>query len=188
MRRARLLPLALLPLIAACASSGTTSMGRTGGTLPALMVTTQLLNAGGETLGTAVLTQEKDGVRVTATLTGLPAGTYAIHLHAVGKCEAPAFTSAGGHFNPAMKQHGSLNPMGEHAGDLPNIVVDDDRRGSLDGFRTGLRLVDGDAPLIDADGAAVVVHAGPDDYKTDPAGNAGARVACGVVASGKAPK
>ncbi len=174
--------LLLLPFVAACASKGV-SMGKSGGAPPALIVTTQLLNASGETLGTATLTQEKDGVRVTASLIGLPAGNYAIHLHSVGKCEAPDFKTAGGHFNPGMKQHGHLNPAGEHSGDLPNISVGSDRKGSLNELRTGLRLVDGDMPLIDADGAAVVVHAGPDDYKTDPSGNSGARIACGVVAA-----
>ncbi len=177
----RLLPvLLLLPALAACAGNGE-SMGKIGGAPPKLLITTQLLAPGGEALGTATLAQESDGVKVTAQVSGLPAGTYAMHLHAVGKCEGPGFTSAGGHFNPALKQHGNLNPAGEHSGDLPNIVVGDGRKGSLDALRSGLRLVDGDAPLLDADGAAVVLHAQPDDYKTDPAGNAGARIACGVV-------
>ena len=181
----RLFPVALLlpaVALAACASQGE-SMGRIGGAAPKLLITTQLLGPGGEALGIATLAQENDGVQVTAALSGLPAGSYAMHLHAVGKCEGPVFTSAGGHFNPAMKQHGQLNPAGEHSGDLPNIVVGDDRKGSMTALRPGLRLVDGDAPLLDADGAAVVVHAQPDDYKTDPAGNAGARIACGVVAA-----
>lgn len=176
----RLLPLLLLPVLAACASKGE-SMGKTGGAAPKLMVTTQLLTPAGEPLGTATLTQEGDGVQVSASLSGPPAGTYAIHLHSVGKCEGPDFKTAGGHFNPAMKQHGHLNPAGEHSGDLDNITVAANRKGSLVESRPGLRLVDGDAPLIDADGAAVVLHAQPDDYKTDPTGNAGDRIACGVL-------
>lgn len=183
-----LLPLLALPLLAACTNSASTSMGKTHGAAPALIINSELVNGAGEPIGTAMLTQEPAGTRVTATLTGLPAGTYAIHLHAVGKCEGPTFTTAGGHFNPAMKQHGSLNPAGEHAGDLPNVVVGDDHRGTLDAVRAGLRLVDGDAPLLDTDGAAIVVHAGPDDYRTDPAGNAGARIGCGVLAHGKQVK
>ena len=180
----RVIPTLLLPVIAgslaACAGNGE-SMGRMGGAPPRLMITTELLSAGGESLGKATLAQEADGVRVTAAVSGLAAGSYAVHLHAVGKCEGPDFTSAGGHFNPAMKQHGRLNPAGEHSGDLPNITVGDDRKGTLDALRPGLRLVDGDSPLLDADGAAVVLHAQADDYRSDPAGNAGARIACGVV-------
>ncbi len=180
MRLLPLLPLLIMPVLAACGANGE-SMGRMGGAAPRLLVTTAMLGPGGETLGTATLAQEAEGVKVTATLTGLPAGSYGVHLHAVGKCDGPDFTSAGGHFNPATKQHGNLNPAGEHAGDLPNITIGADRRGTLDAMRPGLRLVDGDAPLIDADGAAIVLHAAPDDYRTDPSGNSGARIACGVI-------
>ena len=179
------LPLLVLPLLIGACAGNSTSMGRTRGAPPALLLTTALLGPAGETLGQATVTQEADGARVSATLNGLPPGTYALHLHAIGKCEAPGFTSAGGHFNPGAKQHGHLNPAGEHAGDLPNIEVGADRRGRLDAERPGLRLVDGATPLIDADGAAIVLHAAPDDYKTDPSGNAGARIACGVLAYGK---
>ncbi len=178
----------LLPVVAllmGCAESKTTSLGRSGGTAPKLIITTQLLAANGASVGTATLMQEADGTRVTASLAGLSPGEYALHLHAVGKCEGPDFKSAGGHFNPGMKQHGHLNPMGEHAGDLPNITIGADGRGSIDALRPGLRMVDGDMPLVDADGAAIVLHAGPDDYRTDPAGNAGARIACGVISHGK---
>ncbi len=178
---ALLLPaLLILPLLAACQNGGT-SMGRTRGTPPSLAITTDLRNAAGEALGRATVSQEAEGVKVVADVVGLPAGDYAIHLHAVGKCEGPAFTSAGPHFNPAMKQHGHLNPAGEHAGDLPNINVGADRKGRLDAVRPGLRLADGTTPLLDADGAAVVLHAAADDYRTDPAGNAGTRIACGVL-------
>lgn len=180
------LPLLLLLPLAACATQGE-SLGQTRDAPPSLMLTTDLLGPAGENLGTATLSQQADGTRVSATVTGLPPGTYAIHLHTVGKCEAPGFTTAGGHFNPTQKQHGNLNPAGEHAGDLPNITVGDDRRGRLDAVRPGLRLVDGDTPLVDADGGAVLVHASPDDYRTDPSGNAGARIACGVVSHGRKP-
>ncbi|MFZ4690849.1 MAG: superoxide dismutase family protein [Polymorphobacter sp.] len=179
------LPLLMLTLFAACADKGVTSMGRTRGAAPSLIITSELVNAAGSPVGTARLTQEAEGVRVIASFTSLPPGEFAVHLHAVGRCDAPGFTTAGGHFNPAMKQHGHLNPAGEHAGDLPNVIVSDDRKGTLDAARSGLRLVDGNAPLVDADGAAIVVHAGPDDYRTDPAGNAGARIACGVLSHGK---
>ena len=177
----------LLPLLAltACATGNVTSMGKTGGAAPPLIITTDLIGSTGAPIGTATVRQEAEGTRVLAMVSGLPPGNYALHLHAVGRCEAPDFTSAGGHFNPAMKQHGHLNPMGEHAGDLPNLEVTADRQGRVDVLRPGLRLADGDAPLIDIDGAAIVLHAAPDDYRTDPTGNAGARIACGVLAHGR---
>jgi Cu-Zn family superoxide dismutase len=175
------LPLAALLALAACGPSHTTSLGKMGGAPPSVLASTQLLGPNGELRGTATLTQEPDGVRVSADVSSLPPGPYAIHLHAVGRCDPPDFKTAGGHFNPAMKQHGMENPMGSHAGDLPNITVNADGKGHLVYDRPSLRLIDGDAPLLDADGAAVVLHAGPDDYRTDPAGNAGARIACGVL-------
>ncbi len=181
MRRLSVVAALILVPVVVLAKPHAVSMGVIKDAPPSLVAATQLLGANGELLGTATLTQEPDGVRVTADVAGLPQGVYAIHLHAIGKCDAPDFKSAGGHFNPEMKQHGMDNPMGSHAGDLPNITVDANRRGHLSYDRTGLRLVDGPAPLLDADGAAVVLHGQADDYKTDPAGNAGPRIACGVL-------
>jgi Cu-Zn family superoxide dismutase len=177
-----LLSLLALPLVFACADTTARSMGKTRAAPPAAIIGTSLIGSDGQIVGNATLTQEAEGTRITMTVTGVPIGTHAVHLHAIGRCEGPAFTSAGGHFNPDMKQHGNRNPMGDHAGDLPNLVVGDDHRGTLDHVRIGLRLVDGASPLLDADGAAVVVHAGPDDFASDPAGNAGGRIACGVIA------
>lgn len=148
---------------------------------PSIEATTQLLGANGELRGTATLSQEADGTHVRARLTGLKEGSYAIHIHAVGKCEAPKFTSAGPHFNPTAKMHGRDNPMGPHLGDLPNVLVGSSGTGEVDATIAGLTLTGGPAPLLDADGAAVVLHAGPDDYRTDPSGNSGDRIACGVV-------
>jgi Cu-Zn family superoxide dismutase len=108
-------------------------------------------------------------------------GTYAAHVHTVGACTAPDFTSAGPHWNPTGAQHGRNNPAGMHKGDLPNLSVGTDGRGSLEFLIAGAALRGGAAPLLDADGAAVVIHAQADDYRTDPAGNAGARIACGVL-------
>jgi Cu-Zn family superoxide dismutase len=178
----RLSPIAALVLVAGCAHGGMT-MGRTKDAPPPLTATTQLLGPNGELHGTATLTQLTGATAVHAHVEGLPPGTYAIHLHSVGSCEGPKFTSAGGHFNPTMMKHGKDNPMGPHLGDLPNVVVGANGTGTLDYTVAGLQLVGGPAPLLDADGAAVVVHAGPDDYKTDPSGNSGDRIACGSLAA-----
>ncbi|HYJ81193.1 MAG TPA: superoxide dismutase family protein [Longimicrobiaceae bacterium] len=135
-----------------------------------------LRDAGGQEIGTLMLEQAGGMVRITGGLSGLAAGQHGIHLHAVGRCEPP-FESAGPHWNPASRQHGLQNPQGPHAGDLANLDVSGDGIGNLDATVEG-RLRGG---VVDADGAAIVVHAGPDDNRTDPSGNSGARVACGVV-------
>ncbi|WP_310498887.1 superoxide dismutase family protein [Sandarakinorhabdus sp.] len=160
------------------------SLGRFGGSAPSLLISTRLLTAGGDELGTVQVMQEKDGTRVIAEIKGLPPGEYALHLHSVGACTGPDFTSAGPHFNPDARQHGRDNPMGAHAGDLPNLIVSASGIAMLDALQPGLKLAEGTAPLLDADGAAVVLHARPDDYRSDPAGNAGARIACGVLRRG----
>ena len=180
------LVVAAFAVLAGCSSSGT-SMGRIRDVPPKTIVVSEMIGSSGDPIGKAVLSQEAGGTRIQLDINGLPAGTYGVHLHAVGKCETPAFTSAAGHFNPGMTQHGRMNPAGEHAGDLPNLVVGADRHGVLDAVKADLRLADGAAPLLDGDGAAIMVHAGPDDYKTDPSGNSGARIACGVISSGKPP-
>lgn len=130
-------------------------------------------------LGILAFSEESGGIRVTGKLTGLPPGERAIHIHTVGQCEAP-FTSAGPHWNPEGKQHGKDNPQGSHFGDMLNITVDDDGSVEID-ETTPNGSFGGDMGLFDADGASIVIHAGPDDYKTDPAGNAGDRIACGVI-------
>jgi Cu-Zn family superoxide dismutase len=160
------------------------SLGRVTGAPPSLMLSTRLLAADGNSLGEVELLQMGEGVQLIARVKGLPAGDYAMHLHAVGRCVGPDFASAGPHFNPEGRQHGRDNPMGAHAGDLPNIQVDARGTGDLNIMLPGLRLADGAAPLLDADGAAVVLHAKPDDYRSDPAGNAGARIACGEIKQG----
>jgi Cu-Zn family superoxide dismutase len=145
--------------------------------------TANMINAAGESVGTATITPtvRGTGVLINITLHGLPAGTHALHIHTVGKCDKPDFTSAGGHFNPGMKEHGTENPKGAHAGDLPNVEFlarGDDHVSMAVG---GVTLGPGPNSLFHPGGTALVIHASPDDNKTDPAGNAGARIACGVI-------
>lgn len=143
--------------------------------------TAVLMDASGARKGSVGFTQTKEGLAITVAATGLPAGTKGIHIHSVGKCEGPGFDSAGAHWNPAAHQHGTENPQGSHMGDLKNIVIGTDGAGALAALIPNGRLKDGPMPLMDADGAAVVVHTAADDYKTDPSGNSGKRIACGVV-------
>jgi len=140
----------------------------------------ELRNEQGQKVGDVSLKQTPHGVLMTVDLQGLPAGEHAFHIHEVGKCEPP-FKSAGGHFNPTHKQHGIENPAGMHAGDLPNLYVPENGKLKVDVFATAVTLGKGKNSLFDADGSSLVIHAGPDDCKTDPAGDAGARIACGVV-------
>lgn len=139
-----------------------------------------LTNAEGRAVGSVTLIETPHGVLMHASLMGLPEGTHAFHIHQTGTC-VPPFTSAGGHFNPIAKQHGIENAMGMHAGDLPNIYVPADGKLAFDAVAAGVTLGAGPGSLFKEGGTAIVIHAGADDYKGDPAGNAGARIACGVV-------
>lgn len=141
---------------------------------------TMLRNAKGDNVGVAKLTDTPHGVLIEADFAGMSEGTHAFHIHEVGKCEPP-FASAGGHFNPGSKQHGFENPEGYHVGDLPNVVIPSSGSAKVRAFVPQVRLDSGPAKLFDADGSALVVHAGTDDYKSDPSGGAGDRIACGVV-------
>ena len=138
------------------------------------------IDAQGKAVGTVTVMPMASATVFQLDLTGLPPGPHAIHVHAVGTCAPPGFESAGPHFNPHAKQHGLNNPQGHHAGDLPNITVRED--GTLQTqIVIGPLPARGDGGLADGDGAAVVIHASVDDYVTDPAGNAGARIACAVL-------
>ncbi|MCP3101142.1 superoxide dismutase family protein [Myxococcus sp. K15C18031901] len=135
-------------------------------------------DAQGKDLGEITLEQTAGGVVIKGTLTNLAPGEHAIHIHEVGKCEAPDFKTAGGHFNPTKKAHGIMATKGKHHGDLPNLYVDPEGKVQFDTFATGGLTV---KSLFDKDGSAIVVHAKQDDYYSDPTGDAGGRIACGVV-------
>lgn len=141
----------------------------------------EIVDGQGQTKGRAMLMQGKDGIHVAVQGVGLTPGVHAVHIHTTGACTAPDFKDAGGHWNPTMKQHGHDNPAGQHMGDMPNMIVAADGTGKLETVIAGAMMTGGDKPLLDADGAAVVIHAAADDYKSDPAGNAGGRIACGII-------
>ena len=140
----------------------------------------ELKDARGVRVGEATLQDTSQGVKVSATFSELPPGDHAFHVHAVGRCEPP-FESAGGHFNPTQHQHGRDNPQGPHLGDMPNVQVADRKTASIEVVLKGATLGSGPNRLLDADGASLVVHQSGDDYVSDPAGNSGSRIACGVI-------
>lgn len=173
----RTLPLAALAVLATtgCATTYEDAESQVG--------SAALVDRNGNPVGTANLYMQAGEVTVSVSLSGLPQGMHAVHLHTTGDCSADDFTSAGGHLNPMGNQHGSLNPQGAHLGDLPNAEVSDA------GIGTVSTILDGSAETVlaqifDADGTAMVVHEGPDDYRSDPAGAAGSRIACGVFEQG----
>ena len=170
----------LLPLALALAACHTGAAPGVGGSRHA---SATLVDAGGRNVGTVQIAERSGGVvALTGTLHDLPPGSHGIHFHAVGQCDAAAaFASAGAHFNPGARKHGLDSPEGPHAGDLPMVVVAADGRATLDLSTDRVTLGEGPTSLFDADGSALVLHAAPDDQRTDPSGNSGARIACGVV-------
>jgi superoxide dismutase, Cu-Zn family len=163
--------------VAASVPGTTTNANRVADTAHAVQAVVR--NVAGRELGTLTLADSPEGIQITGRLAGLPPGDHGIHLHMVGQCVAP-FASAGGHWNPSNMEHGTDNPRGPHLGDMRNIAVAADSS-VLVSVTTPGGTLRGTNLLLDTDGAAIVVHAGADDYRSNPAGNSGDRVACGVV-------
>ncbi len=164
--------------VAACVPSG--APGDAGAPPTVSQASARIADSSGRQLAVASAAQQNDGLRISVSASGLRPGSYGLHVHAVGRCDAPDFTSAGPHWNPTMRQHGSQNPQGAHRGDLPNLIVGANGQGEIAFTIPEARLSGGVGGMLDADGAAIVLHAGPDDYRTDPSGNSGARIGCGV--------
>lgn len=154
--------------------------GLTAGPDTGSLARAEMVGADGAAAGSASLFATGDALSLAIDVYGIPPGPHGLHLHASGRCDLPDFTTAGGHLNPGARQHGLDNPLGSHLGDLPNLVASADGRASLVLPLGGSRS-DTLAALLDADGSALMIHAGPDDGVSDPAGNAGPRIACGVL-------
>lgn len=142
--------------------------------------TVELRDLKDKVVGTVLLVDTPHGLLLRGALMGLPPGTHALHFHEVGKCEPP-FKSAGGHFNPTKKNHGVMDPGGLHAGDLPNLIIPKSGKLDFELFAEDLTLAEGPNTVLDADGTALVLHAKADDYKSQPSGDAGDRIACGTI-------
>jgi superoxide dismutase, Cu-Zn family len=165
-----------------CATLGADApMQGTAQTQKAAEATAELRDREGQPIGRATLSETPNGVLIRLNLERAPAGERAFHIHQVGRCDPPGFESAGGHLNPTGAPHGFLQEKGPHAGDLPNVHVPKDGRLNVEMLARGVTLHAGKNSLFDEDGSSLVLHAKPDDYRTDPAGAAGDRIACGVI-------
>jgi Cu-Zn family superoxide dismutase len=164
--------------LAGCATANETD--EVGPGPDAAVASAELRDASGRVMGSATASQIGDSIRIRVDGRNLPGGAHGAHIHQTGVCAAPDFASAGPHWNPTERKHGKDNPAGMHHGDLPNVLIGANGEGSLEYTIPGGRLTDGGAAMLDGDGASIVIHATADDYRTDPSGNSGGRIACGV--------
>ena len=181
----RLLPLLILApsfLLAGCYGMGGNAYERQSYEQIGV-ATAPLRGSSGSFNGEATITELDTGIRVVIEASGIVPGVHAVHIHERGDCSTPDFSSAGSHWNPTRRGHGRNNPAGQHMGDMPNLIIGADGTGLIELTVNGASIGGGRRrpALLDEDGAAIVIHAGPDDYASDPAGNAGPRVACGVI-------
>lgn len=172
--------LAALGLIAIASCAPETQNARdTAVATPATLATATISDSAGANVGLASIIKAGDALSLKVTLSGMPVGEKALHFHTKGACDAPDFKSAGGHLNPAEVSHGKLSETGPHLGDFPNIVIADDGLADIALPIAGTPQ-EAAGHILDEDGTAIMIHAGPDDYKSDPAGAAGPRIACGI--------
>ena len=159
--------------------------GESPGEVSGNVARAQLLGVDKVEYGEVIIAQGDGQLIVNVDAKNMPPGPHGIHIHTIGKCEGPDFKSAEGHWNPTEKEHGFENTKGAHRGDFFNLDIGDDGTGSLEATIDGGSLKEGEEALLDSDGAAFVVHEGPDDLKSDPSGESGGRLACGVFVGGR---
>lgn len=172
---------AALLAVGGTACGGGQPRGPGGTTLDVPSATASLVDSTGARAGVATLSDSAGSGRLAVSVTGLTPGSHGMHIHESGTCTPPDFQSAGGHFNPTAKQHGAQNPEGPHAGDLPNLLVEEDGSADTTLAISSALLAEGPASMLGTQKRSFVIHADPDDEKTDPSGNSGARVVCGVI-------
>jgi Cu-Zn family superoxide dismutase len=172
----------LVALMSLATVVGAAAQQQTDGENGAITARALLKNTSDATVGDAMLQETPKGVLLKVGLRGVQPGIHAFHIHQTGRCEPPTFESSGGHFAPEGHEHGILDPKGPHAGDLPNVHVPASGDLAFEYFVDDVSLRSGRRDsLLDADGSALLMHQGADDYRTEPAGDAGTRIVCGVI-------